>query len=126
MIYQHKQRQNCSRSLTTASHLRSPLQELHNIPAPPSENPPPKENFFPFPCPQEPVPDASDFTELWKAVSMTKSSDVSKSDKSTKAYGDVLHRLGIDIEMTLPAGSPGDVINLDEYQSQPTMEYTDD
>src|SRR5947207_2813926 len=130
MIYQHKQRQSCSRSLTTASRLRSPLRERHNTPAPPTppnENAPPKENsLFPFPCPKEPVPDAPDFTELWKAVSMVKSSDVSKSNRSTKAYGDVLHRLGIDIETTHPTGSPGDVINLGEYQSPPTVEYTDD
>ena len=87
--------------------------------------------FLPSPLPRstEPVPDAPmDYTELWKAVSTAKESDVAKSsqaapsNKGTEAYDNTLRLIGIDIQ-SIPGGKPEDVIDLEIYQLPQTVEY---
>src|SRR5271170_7268567 len=113
---------------------RLPLQERHNTPAvppPPPKNfpteltPPKEKSLSPFPRSTDPIPDAPiDYTELWKAVSIAKPSPAAAksnqagSNKGTAAYGDVLYRLGIDIETITAVNNPED-INLDGLPPQP-------
>lgn len=87
--------------------------------------------FLPSPLPRstEPVPDAPmDYTELWKAVSTAKESDVAKlsqaapSNKATEAYDETLHLLGIDIGL-IPGDNPEDVIDLSNFQLPQAVEY---
>src|SRR5947209_5463495 len=75
---QHEEQRCCTRGPTTAWRPRLPLQECRNPPSLPvvvqSSPPfPPKKEKSRFPCPTDPVPEAeTDFTELWRAVSMAK------------------------------------------------------
>src|SRR5947209_13952155 len=106
-LQQEQQQRSCPRGLTAASRPRFPLQGRPNSL---------------FPCPQDPVPDAPvDYTELWKAVSMTNPPTADKATiKGTEVYGDVLYRFGIDLNTGYNAiANPEEVIDLRQFKSPP-------
>jgi hypothetical protein len=127
-LRQEQQQRSCPRGLTAASRPRLPLQERPN---PPSATPGEKKGFLgptesSFPCSKDPVPDAPiDYTELWKAVSMTKPPDADKaSSRGTEAYGGILYRLGIDVDTDYDTiASPEGVIDLSRFKSPPIVDY---
>src|SRR3954464_12635523 len=114
-LQQERQQRSCPRGLTAASRPRLPFQERPN-PSPATAPPKIMRVLDPtqssFPCSQAPVPDALiDYTELWTAISMAK--PPTATSKGIAAYGDILYRLGIDVDTNYAtAANPEGVIDL--------------